>query len=178
MPRGRISKRSASSRKIFLRSNLSPATDARQARRRVMAAVSGLGYVALDVADMPAWLDFAQSVFGMQPLRSDDGAVDLRIDDQHHRFTLYPAGKHAVRAVGWELADEQALAALVADLRARGIDVAPGSAALAAERHVGQLYSFVEPNLNLRTELFVAPEKGAQFTPSREISGYNTGGLG
>jgi len=143
-----------------------------------MAAVSGLGYVALDVADMPAWLDFAQSIFGMQPLQRGDGAVDLRIDDQHHRFTLYPADSNGVRAVGWELADKAALEALVADLRARGIEVVQGSTALAGDRHVDQLYSFVEPNLNLKTELFIAPEKGAQFTPSREISGYNTGGLG
>ena len=143
-----------------------------------MAAVSGLGYVALEVADMPAWLDFVQSVFGMQPLQRDDGAVDLRIDDQHHRFTLYPADKHGIRAVGWEVADTTTLEALVADLRGRGITVSEGSAALAADRHVGQLYSFVDPNLNLQTELFVAPEKGASFDPVRGISGYNTGGLG
>ncbi len=143
-----------------------------------MTSVSGLGYVALDVADMSAWLDFAQSVFGMQPLERNDGAVDLRIDDQHHRFTLYPAAKNAVRAIGWEIADDTTLEALVADLLARGIEVTQGSTALAADRHVGQLYSFVEPNLNLQTELFLAPENGASFTPTRDISGYNTGGLG
>jgi 2,3-dihydroxybiphenyl 1,2-dioxygenase len=143
-----------------------------------MAAVSGLGYVALDVADMPAWLEFAQTVFGMQPLARDDGAVDLRIDDQHHRFTLYPAAQNGVRAIGWEVADRATLDALVASLRERGIEVTEGPAALAADRHVARIVSFREPNLNLQTELFLAPEKSASFAPTREISGYNTGGLG
>ena len=143
-----------------------------------MGAVSGLGYVAFDVADMPAWLEFVQSVFGMEPLPRGDGVVDLRIDDRHHRFTLYPAAANRVQTVGWEIADAATLDALVGDLRARGIVVTEEPEARRRERHVERLYSFREPHLDLHTELFVGLAGAATFTPARAISGYNTGSLG
>ena len=143
-----------------------------------MAAVVGLGYVALEVADMTAWLGSAQAVFGMQPLPRDGGAVDLRIDDHHHRFTLYPGARHLIRAVGWEVESEAALADLVSDLHARGTGVAEAPQALKDERRVKELYTFREPNLDLETELFVGPTGDHVFSPTREISGYNTAKLG
>lgn len=144
------------------------------------AAVSGLGYVAFNVRDIDAWVDIATHVFGMEVKPRGNGIHDLRVDDLHHRITLYPADTDGVAAVGWEAGSVEDLDALVAQVRARQIDVVEADKALKDERKVRELYVFTDPNLNVRTELFYGPLScNLAFKPSRGISGYRTGpGLG
>ena len=141
--------------------------------------VSSLGYVTLDVADMSAWLNLVTGVFGLEPKTREDGAVDLKMDEYHHRFTLYPAAVNNLRSVGWEMASPDELKSLVEALRARGIEVVEGDDALKRERRVRDLWRFHEPNLNLETELFYGPSAcNVPLHPTRGISGYNTRGVG
>ena len=141
--------------------------------------VSSLGYVNLDVADMEAWLRFVTSIFGLEPKPRADGAVDLKMDEFHHRFSLYPAASNKLRSVGWEMQSSASLQALVSKLRAAGIEVTEGSDALKLERRVRELWRFHEPNLGLETELFYAPSAcNVPLAATRPISGYNTGTLG
>lgn len=141
--------------------------------------VSALGYVTLDVSDMDAWLKIATDVFGMQTARRPDGAVDLRIDDFHHRFTLYPAAVDRLHSLGWEMASPEDLLALVEKLRGLGFTVDEMDAATRADRKVISGYRFHEPLLNVETELFFGPlAHNLAFAPTRGIAGYNTRGLG
>ena len=143
--------------------------------------ISSLGYVALNVSDMDAWLDLTTSVFGLEVRRRvGDSAIDLRMDGYHHRLTLYPASTDSLAVVGWEVESMSELDALVGVLRSHGIAVTPGDAARCSERKVKALYSFTEPHIGIASEIYYGPLiSNTPFTPSRGISGYNTAdGLG
>ena len=143
-------------------------------------SVSALGYVALNVSDMDGWLDLVTSVFGMQVLpRQDSEAVDLRIDDHHHRFSLYPSKEDSVAAIGWEVSSADDLDDLVKKLTAYGIEVTAASSAQCDERKVRNMVRFIDPTCDMQVELFYSPQiEEIPFCPSKAISGYNTGKLG
>lgn len=141
--------------------------------------VAGLGYIILDVSDLDAWLTIVTKVFGMQVRERADGGVDLRLDDFHHRMTLHPSSTDQLRAVGWEMATEEELAALVAHLRGSGIEVTQCDEATRNDRKVRILYSFHEPHTGVRAELFYGPlVDNLAFVPSRGIAGYKTRNMG
>jgi 2,3-dihydroxybiphenyl 1,2-dioxygenase len=141
--------------------------------------VASLGYVTLDVADMPAWLKFAGDIFGLEAKPRGDGIVDLKMDEFHHRFTLYPAPANRLRSVGWEMSSPESLLALVKKLQDAGHTVTEAGSALKAERKVRDLWRFHEPHLGLETELFYGPSAcNVPLKPGRPITGYNTGPLG
>ena len=141
--------------------------------------VSALAYVTFDMADPAYWQQLYTKVFGMQLIERADGVIDVRCDEMHHRITLYPSGVDKLRSVGWELPNAEALAALVADLRKRGLEVTQGDAALCAERGVQMLYRFHEPFCSLETELIVGQlSPQSAFAPTRGIAGYQTAGMG
>ena len=143
--------------------------------------VSALGYVALNVSQPAKWVEFATGLFGMEVRKRAKGkALDLRIDERHHRFTLYPSKTDSVAALGWEVATMAGLESLAEALRAEGITVKAGSAELCEERKVRALYSFHEPHIGVATEIcYGALVSNTPWAPSRGVSGYNTGsGLG
>lgn len=149
--------------------------------------VSSLGYAAFNVSDKPAWTDLLTSVFGLQMLEREDGgedsgAVDVRLDDYHHRITLYPESEDGVAVLGWEVNSREKLDALAEKLRAQGISVEEGSAELCDERKMAEIYRFTEPHLDVATEIAYGPiGNNATFEPSRDIAPLNVGsdvGLG
>jgi hypothetical protein len=85
-------------------------------------SVCGLGYMAVNVVDMDGWLDIMTSVLGteLRP-RDEGGVIDIRLDDWHHRLTLYPSDTDSIAVVGWELPNEAALEAMVTALRDYGV---------------------------------------------------------
>ncbi|MFK8050384.1 MAG: VOC family protein [Halioglobus sp.] len=143
-------------------------------------SICGLGYVAVNVTDMEAWLDIMTNVFGTQLLPRDNGsAVDIRLDDWHHRMTLYQSNTDGIAAVGWELADEHALEDMAQSLRNYGVELIPGDEKLLAERKVTALYQFKDPASEMPSEIFYAAQhEMLPYTPSLGNSGYNTGDLG
>jgi hypothetical protein len=78
------------------------------------------------------------------------------MDEYHHRFALHADGNDDVMYVGWEVAAEQALQAMSAQLQAAGVKVTPGSAELANARRVVELITFNDPN-GIATEIFYGP---------------------
>ena len=142
--------------------------------------VDSLGYVAFNVSKPAEWQAMLQAVFGMElrPRKGSD-ALDFRLDERHHRITLYPAADDSVAVVGWEVGCPDRLDALVAELTARGVAVTEGSPALCAERAAKRVYSFTCPMIGVPTEIYYGPlVSNLPFAPSRGISGYKTGGLG
>lgn len=142
--------------------------------------VDSLGYVAFNVSAFDKWNELLTKVFGMESrARADSKAVDFRLDEHHHRITIYPAADDSVAVVGWEVSSMDKLDALVADLRSRGVELAEGSAALRAERKVKTVYQFTCPMIGCKTEIYYGPlVPNLPFAPSRGVSGYKTGGLG
>ena len=85
--------------------------------------VDSLGYIVLNVAKLDAWRQLLERVFGMEPrARGPGGAIDYRMDNYHHRFTLCPSDSDGVLAVGWEVGSVEKLEALVQSLRDRKVE--------------------------------------------------------
>ncbi len=142
--------------------------------------VDSLGYVGLNVSKPTEWANLLEGVFGMEARpREGSNAIDYRLDDHHHRFTLYPSKEDSVAVVGWEVTAEAKLEELVAELRGRQIEVIAGSQALCEERKVRKLYSFTCPMVGSNNEIYYGPlVSNTLFNPRRGISGYKTGSLG
>jgi 2,3-dihydroxybiphenyl 1,2-dioxygenase len=143
-------------------------------------SVGSLGYVALNVTDMSAWLEMVTSVFGMQIVaRENSAAIDLRIDDYHHRFTLYPSDEDSIAAIGWEVESLENLNELVIRLTNYGVAVRDSSLEECEERKVRNMVTFVDPTCGMTVELFYSPQSEKYpFCPSKGIDGYKTGNLG
>jgi 2,3-dihydroxybiphenyl 1,2-dioxygenase len=143
-------------------------------------SVSSLGYIALNVSKLGAWLELMTGVFGLEVRRrGHSDVVDLRMDQYDQRFSLHPSKTDGIAAIGWEVGSMAKLDALATTLRNRGIDVLPGSPELRAERKVEALYRFHEPMIEVESEIYYGPLICHRpFTPSRSIAGYNAGELG
>jgi 2,3-dihydroxybiphenyl 1,2-dioxygenase len=145
-----------------------------------MASVTQLGYLGIGVSDLAAWERFATQILGLQVSERDsDGALFLRMDEYHHRFTLHPNGNDDVAYIGWEVEDEHALEAITAQLQAAGVSVKQGTPAEAAARRVVELITFKDPN-GVPTEVFYGPlmHYDKPFASPRNISGFVTGAQG
>ena len=144
-----------------------------------MAGVSGLGYIGWDVKNVKAWDDFLHSVYGLE-LRADSprNARHYRLDDRHHRLSLYAAKKDGVRFIGWEAETREDLNEIVARLKDYGIKVKRGTKAQIKERAVMDLICFEDPDGFKSEVYFTGVLDSTPFRPARGMSGFNTGSMG
>ena len=138
--------------------------------------VGSLGYIVLDVSRPAAWLDLLTGVFGLEIRRqTDDGRIDLRMDEYDRRLSLQPGTADGIAALGWEVASQGELDGLAQTLRARGIEVAAGSPEHCATRGVAALYRFTEPMIGVATEIVCGPARAdTPLAPARPIAGYHS----
>jgi 2,3-dihydroxybiphenyl 1,2-dioxygenase len=147
-----------------------------------MMSVTQLGYLGLSVSNVDEWERFATQILGLQANgREADGSLFLRMDENHHRFIVHPTGKDDLAYIGWEVATEEALQAMAAQLTAAGVAVQPGSPEDAEARRVAGLIKFADPS-GIASEIFYGPlvTFDKPFQSPRPISGFKTGeqGLG
>jgi biphenyl-2,3-diol 1,2-dioxygenase len=145
-----------------------------------MASVSQLGYLGLSVRDLNRWEHFAAQVLGLQPNGHDpDGALFLRMDDYHHRFIVHPTGNDDLAYIGWEVATEEGLEAMAAQLERAGVSVTAGTAEEAEARRVAGMIKFTDPS-GMASEIFYGPlvNFDKPFQSPRAISGFKTGDQG
>jgi 2,3-dihydroxybiphenyl 1,2-dioxygenase len=144
--------------------------------------VSQLGYLAFEVSDLAAWEQFATGVLGLGVARRWDGGLSLRMDGHAQRFFVTQGTPGAIvddlAAVGWQVADEAALDAVAARLRAAGHDVVEGTREETAARQVVRLVHLRDPGGN-RVEIAFGPAMGeGAFTSSLAPSGFVADELG
>ena len=145
-----------------------------------MASVSQLGYLGLSVRDLNQWEQFAAQVLGLQPNGHDpDGALFLRMDDYHHRVIVHPTGNDDLAYIGWEVATEEGLEAMAAQLERAGVSVTAGTAEEAEARRVAGMIKFTDPS-GMASEIFYGPlvNFDKPFQSPRAISGFKTGDQG
>ena len=147
-----------------------------------MLSVTQLGYLGLSVSNVDDWERFATQILGLQSNGRDvDGSLFLRMDEYHHRFIVHPTGKDDLAYIGWEVATEEALQAMAAQLTAAGVAVQPGTPEEAEARRVAGVIKFHDPS-GIASELFYGPlvTFDKPFQSPRPISGFKTGeqGLG
>jgi biphenyl-2,3-diol 1,2-dioxygenase len=138
--------------------------------------------LGLSVRDVAEWEQFAAHILGLQPNgRDSDGSLFLRMDEYHHRFIVHPNGNDDLAYIGWEVATEEALAEMAAQLRNAGVAVRPGTTAEAEARRVAGLITFADPS-GIASEIFYGPlvTFDQPFHSPRPLSGFKTGeqGLG
>lgn len=144
-----------------------------------MASVTRLGYIGLNVTDIKQWEPILIEVLGLEARAREPGApLQLRMDEKHHRFTLYPSSTNSLAYVGWEVDSRDDFFALYEQLGRDGIEVAQAGDELKRERAVMELMQFKNPDGALQEVFFGGLEDNQLFRPARAISGYRTGDQG
>ncbi|HKP58694.1 MAG TPA: VOC family protein [Polyangiales bacterium] len=118
-----------------------------------MTQVLQLGYLAFEVSSLPAWRSFAEQTLGLTLGEElPNGGFSLRMDRYPQRFFVEPGPLDDASAIGWEVADRAALAALAAKLPEHVV----GTPEQCARRKVEALIKFDDP-AGTPTEVFCGP---------------------
>jgi extradiol dioxygenase len=145
-------------------------------------SVRALGYTRLSVRDIDAWREFVTTMLGMEVVEhsSSDTRLYVRMDQHHHRIIIEQADLDDVDSVGWAVNDEAELERVTERLKVFDIDIKRGDDLECAVRHVRDFVWFIDPNSNVRWEIFYGLETIFQpgFRPGRPISGFKTGASG
>jgi 2,3-dihydroxybiphenyl 1,2-dioxygenase len=105
-----------------------------------------VAYVEVEVPDPDTLTPFFGEVVGLAPgAPAAEGTVTWRNDDGAHRVIVSPGPANDAVAVGFEAADDGALATVVDRLRAAGYAVADGDDADRADRRVERLARVTAP---------------------------------
>ncbi len=141
--------------------------------------IRGLGYIGIDVADVPSWQRYAE-VLGTMALPDGDGFC-MKIDERPFRVAVRPAGvAERLAFAGWELPDRAALEEAAAELDKAGCVVDTVSPGDCADRRVRGMIRTTDPG-GFSIELFHGPVHDHElFVSPTGISGFETGpqGLG
>jgi 2,3-dihydroxybiphenyl 1,2-dioxygenase len=147
-------------------------------REALVKAVSQLGYLVFEVSDLSAWRRLGQDVLGLAVVDDSQASFGLRMDGRRSRFRIVQGSADDLAVVGWEVADADSLAGIVAGLRAAGTDVHEAEPALRDARGVAQLFCFRDPD-GVATELYCGPALAAEpFVSSSVRSGFVAEQLG
>jgi 2,3-dihydroxybiphenyl 1,2-dioxygenase len=147
-----------------------------------MKEIFGLGYVGLEASDLAGWATFGADVLGLETAEQRrDGTLIFRIDEYAYRISVRPGPSDDVAFLGWEVCGLKELEAVAARVRSAGVTVTEEPAAVAVDRNVTRLISFVDPD-GMRSEVFYGPllRPEAPFNSPRGLTGFVTGrqGLG
>lgn len=80
-----------------------------------------MGYAVIESRQTDAWRQLLGEALGMQADTLPDQSVAARMDDHERRLLVVPGPSEDLKALGMELADEQALAIVLKRLQRRGI---------------------------------------------------------
>ncbi|NJN40470.1 MAG: 2,3-dihydroxybiphenyl 1,2-dioxygenase [Gammaproteobacteria bacterium] len=142
--------------------------------------VTQLGYLGIEVSDVPEWERFATGVLGLETNgTTPDGTLFLRMDENHHRFALHPGTRDDLAYAGWETQDDASLRAIAARLESQGVGVTWGTAGEARERGVMGLITLRDPS-GIAIEVYYGAlvEFERPFHSPRAIGGFEAGNLG
>jgi 2,3-dihydroxy-p-cumate/2,3-dihydroxybenzoate 3,4-dioxygenase len=132
-----------------------------------MIAIDQLRYVRLGTRDLPAAVDFAERILGLQLVDRTDQAAYFRSDMRDHTLVFF-LGEPTETAVGFEIHGRAQFETMIAELSRHGIDAFIGSELECAERKVRALACFRDPGGN-SIELVLRPlHSGWRYFPARD----------
>jgi 2,3-dihydroxy-p-cumate/2,3-dihydroxybenzoate 3,4-dioxygenase len=136
-----------------------------------MIELTDIAYVRSGVADLAAATRFATEIVGLElAAPTEPGVSHLRADHRHHCLALVE-GPSGVLASGFQVADEDALAAAETELEGAGFRVRRGDKQQARSRRVAAYIAFDDPFGN-RLELV-----SQQETITRPVAFNRTAGI-
>ncbi|RAY13356.1 2,3-dihydroxybiphenyl 1,2-dioxygenase [Actinomadura craniellae] len=122
-----------------------------------MAQIRGLGYLKVQTRDIDRWRELAIDGLGFAAGSGPDPAgLYLRMDERRARLVVLPGDADRVLAVGWEVRDQFALAAVCRAVEASGTAVKELSGAESAERNAERVMAFEDP-AGTPVEVFYGP---------------------
>jgi 3,4-dihydroxy-9,10-secoandrosta-1,3,5(10)-triene-9,17-dione 4,5-dioxygenase len=159
----------------------------------------GLGYMGYTAPEPADWLRFGTEVIGMMPARAvpgepsaelgsgvgatsqgsgvgPDGSVYLKMDDRQWRIGVHKGEHPGLAYLGFEVADDVALAEAVAEAAAKGVTFCRGTDEETTARGVRGLAWAADPAGN-RVELFHGPVHDRHFV-SPQATEFLTGAYG
>lgn len=122
-----------------------------------MTELRGLGYIEVQTTDVDRWRELAVGALGFaEGTGPRPGALYLRMDERRARLVVVPGESDRVLAVGWEVRDQFALAAVARAVEASGVAVKELSEEECLERGVEEAILFEDPT-GTPVEVFFAP---------------------
>lgn len=143
-----------------------------------MQLIEELSYLIIESRKQTEWRTYASQLLGMQVCDAEAGGLRIRMDDHAYRFLVKPGDSEDLWAAGFSVANLQALQSLEGHLREHQIEVFDATPAELAERDVGAMRWFRDPE-GLRIEVVVAPRITKQvFEQTLVPGGFVTAGQG
>ncbi|MEO3784700.1 VOC family protein [Actinocorallia sp. B10E7] len=122
-----------------------------------MTQIRGLGYLRVQTRHIERWRELTIEALGFaEGSGPDPEGLYLRMDERKCRLAVLPGDADRVLAVGWEVRDQYALAAVREAVEKAGIEVADLSAKEAAALDVEAAITFKDP-AGTPVEVFYAP---------------------
>lgn len=141
--------------------------------------IQALSYVVIATPRLAEWRGLATNIVGLQAETVvPESVVRLRMDSKVQRLLVEATTGNAGLAMGYEVADAEALFAVNADLQSAGFKTRSGTTQEMERRGVRGMFSFIDPDgyrVEIAHGLSDAPEG---FVPGRPIGGFRTGELG
>ncbi len=143
-----------------------------------MTGVSQLGYLGFEVSDLDAWARFSEEILGVEARRTSETALELRIDGRAGRFFLHQGPRDDLSALGFEVADGDALEALAHRFTEVGLPFEWGDDTLCRGRRAQRVLRTKDPAGN-GLELFCGPESAeTPFASALAPGGFVADDLG
>ncbi|KRF10452.1 VOC family protein [Nocardioides sp. Soil796] len=122
-----------------------------------MTELRGLGYLKVQTTDVPRWRELMIDSLGFaEGTGPEPDGLYLRMDERSSRVIILPGETDEVLAVGWEVRDQFALAAVGRAVEAAGTPVKMLSTGEAAHRGVEAAMTFTDP-AGIPVEVFFGP---------------------
>ncbi|MEV8637494.1 VOC family protein [Streptosporangium sp. NPDC051023] len=122
-----------------------------------MTQIRGLGYLRVQTRDVARWRELVIDALGFaEGSGPDPEGLYLRMDERRARLVVLPGDTDRVLAVGWEVRDQFALAAVGRAVEASGTAVKVLSEHESAERDAERVIAFDDPS-GTPVEVFFAP---------------------
>lgn len=122
-----------------------------------MTEIRGLGYLRVQSQDVPRWRELTVEALGFaETTGPDPKGLYLRMDEREARLIVLPGDTDRVLAVGWEVRDQFALAAVGRAVEASGTAVKVLSEDECRERRVDSAILFEDPS-GTPVEVFFGP---------------------
>lgn len=143
-----------------------------------MIDLHDVSYARIGTRDLPAAIDFATRIVGLELVREENQSAYFRSDSRDHTL-CYFEGDPSDHTLAFEMSYEDDLTQAVEELRASGFDVDQGTAEECQQRYVHSFVHFRDLTGN-KIELVWRPYvSGRRYFPSRDagITGFNHVGL-
>ncbi|MEV4004591.1 VOC family protein [Actinomadura sp. NPDC049753] len=122
-----------------------------------MTQIRGLGYLKVQTRHIDRWREFALDGLGFaEGGGPDPDGLYLRMDERRSRLRVLPGDTDRVLAVGWEVRDQYALAAVREAVEKSGTAVTTLTSKEAAERDAEEAIAFTDPG-GTPVEVFWGP---------------------